>query len=142
MPSDAEAPIASEVLDFNALTWTSVGGQAVDGGSSVMYLPNKFLKLGTSVDPDLATRTSVATAYVLDMTQTSPAWVQVASMSFPRTYQNATLLPDGTVLVTGGGTTTNAVGSGRRCSSSRVMVADHPDFDDTRSDERASFVSL
>ena len=42
------------------------------------------------------------------MTQTSPAWVQVASMAFPRTYQNTTLLPDGTVLVTGGGPTTDA----------------------------------
>jgi hypothetical protein len=31
-------------------------------------------------------------------------------MSFPRTYLNMTLLPDDTVLVTGGGTTTNAVG--------------------------------
>jgi len=31
-------------------------------------------------------------------------------MSFPRTYQNATSLPDGTVLVTGGGKTTDAVG--------------------------------
>jgi hypothetical protein len=75
-----------------------------------MYLPSKFLKLGTSTDPDLTIRTSVATAYVLDMTQTSPTWVQVASMAFPRTYQNATSLPDGTVLVTGGGPTTNAVG--------------------------------
>jgi hypothetical protein len=110
VPADAEAPIASEVLDLNTLTWTSVGGAAVDGGSSVMYLPDKFLKAGTSVDPDLATRNSVATAYVLDMTQSSPSWVQIASMSFPRTYLNMTLLPDDAVLVTGGGTTTNAVG--------------------------------
>lgn len=75
-----------------------------------MYLPNKFLKLGTSVDPDLATRPSVATAYVLDMTQPSPSWTQISNMSFARTYMNTTLLPDGTVLVTGGGTTTYAVG--------------------------------
>ena len=110
VPADGEAPIVSEVLDLNVLTWTAVGGSAVDGGTTVMYLPSKFLKLGTSVDPDLAVRSSVATAYVLDMTQTTPTWQQVPSMSFPRTYQNATSLPDGTVLVTGGGTTTNAVG--------------------------------
>ena len=110
VPADGEAPIVSEVLDLNALAWTAVGGSAVDGGTTVMYLPSKFLKLGTSVDPDLAVRSSVATAYVLDMTQATPTWQQVPSMSFPRTYQNATSLPDGTVLVTGGGTTTNAVG--------------------------------
>ena len=87
-----------------------LGGSAVDGGSSVMYLPNKFLKVATSVDPDLATRPSVATGYTLDLTQTSPMWTRISSMAFPRTYQNTTLLPDGTVLVTGGGTTTDAVG--------------------------------
>src|SRR5262249_4758850 len=112
VPADGEAPIVSEVLDLNALVWTSVGGSAVDGGTTVMYLPWKFLKLGTSVDPDLAVRPSVATSYVLDVSpsQTSPSWRQVASMAFPRTYQNATSLPDGTVLVTGGGPTTDAVG--------------------------------
>jgi hypothetical protein len=110
VPADGEAPIVSEVLDLNALTWTAVGGSAVDGGTTVMYWPSKFLKLGKSVDPGVTPPSSVATAYVLDMTQATPAWQQVASMSFPRTYQNATSLPDGTVLVTGGGTTTDAVG--------------------------------
>jgi hypothetical protein len=107
--STAEAPIQSEVLDLNTLTWTAVAGATQDGGSSAMYVPNKILKLGTSVDPDLATRSSVSTAYLLDMTQTSPTWQQVASMAFPRTYLTATLLPDGNVLVTGVGTTTGAV---------------------------------
>jgi hypothetical protein len=111
VPADGEAPIVSEVLDLNALAWTAVGGSKFDGGTTVMYLPSKFLKLGTSVDPDLAVRSSVATAYVLDMTQATPTWQKVLpTMSFARTYQNATSLPDGTVLVTGGGTTTNAVG--------------------------------
>jgi hypothetical protein len=99
----SEDPIVSQVLDLNALTWTSVGGAAVDGGSAVMYLPDKILKMGTSADPSTDTFASAATAYVLDMTQTNPTWTQVASMAFPRTYLNSTLLPDGTVLVTGGG---------------------------------------
>jgi galactose oxidase-like protein/glyoxal oxidase-like protein len=105
-----EDPIVSQVLDLKAGTWTAVGGSVpVDGGSSAMYLPNKILKVGTSIDPDTATRPSVPTAYVLDMTQPSPLWRQVASMAFPRTYHTATLLPDGNVLVTGGGTTTGAL---------------------------------
>jgi hypothetical protein len=105
--STAEAPIATQVLDLHSMTWISVGGGVtVDGGSSAMYLPSKILKTGTSVDPDTADRQAFATAYVLDMTQSSPAWRQVASMRFARTYHNTTLLPDGSVLVTGGGPTT------------------------------------
>ena len=106
--SNAEAPIMSQVLNLSTPGWTAIGGAAVDGGSAAMYLPGKFLKAGTSADPDLATRSSAATAYVLDLTQTTPTWSSVAPMAFPRTYLNTTLLPDGTVLVTGGGTTTNA----------------------------------
>jgi hypothetical protein len=110
VPATSEAPIVSEVLDLRALAWTAVGGTAaLDGGSSAMYLPSKFLKMGKSVDPDDPVVPSVATAYVLDMTHASPAWRQVASMTFPRTYHDATLLPNGNVLVTGGGTTTNAI---------------------------------
>jgi hypothetical protein len=109
--ADGEAPIVSEVLNLNSLTWTAVGGTATpDGGSSAMYLPSKVLKMGTSVDPDDAVVPAVATAYVLDMTQTTPAWRQVASMAFPRTFHNTTILPNGNVLVTGGGTTSNATG--------------------------------
>jgi hypothetical protein len=105
----AEAPIVSEVLDLNALTWTAVGGTATpDGGSSAMYLPSKFLKTGTSTDPDDTVQPSANTAYVLDMTQGTPAWRQVASMAFARTFHNTTVLPDGNVLITGGGPTTNA----------------------------------
>jgi Domain of unknown function (DUF1929)/Bacterial Ig domain len=105
--STAEAPITSEVLNLGTPGWTSVGGGALDGGSAAMYIPGKVLKSGTSADPDLATRSSAATSYFLDMTQTNPTWNSVTPMTFPRTYHNTTILPDGTVLVTGGGTTTN-----------------------------------
>jgi hypothetical protein len=108
VPATTEAPIVSQVFDFTALTWTAVGGSAVDGGSSAMYRPGKILKTGTSVDPDTATRTSMANAYVLDMTQGSPSWRPVAPMNFPRTYHTLTVLPDGNVLATGGGPTTAA----------------------------------
>jgi hypothetical protein len=64
--------------------------------------------MGHYANPDQGTGPSTSTAYVLDMTQTTPAWRQVASMAFTRTFHNSTLLPDGTVLVTGGGTTTGA----------------------------------
>ena len=77
-----------------------------------MYRPGKILKTGTSVNPDTAIRPSAATAYVLDMTQGSPAWVQVPSMNYARTYHTLVVLPDGNVLVTNGGQTTNVIDAG------------------------------
>ena len=74
-----------------------------------MYLPGKFLKAGTSVDPDAPPPSSARTAYVLDTTQGTPAWRAVAQMAFPRTYGTLSLLPDGSVAMTGGGRTTNAI---------------------------------
>jgi len=40
------------------------------------------------------------------MTVANPSWRQTASMAFPRAYHVLTTLPDGNVLVTGGGRTT------------------------------------
>src|SRR5205085_8714965 len=71
-----------------------------------------FLKTGTSANPDQAIRPSAATAYVLDMTQGSHTWVQVPSMHFARTYHTMVLLPDGNVLVTNGGQTTEVIDAG------------------------------
>lgn len=43
-----------------------------------------------------------ATAEVIDLNAPTPAWRSVGSMSIQRRQMNATLLPDGKVLVTGG----------------------------------------
>ena len=108
--STAEAPIPTRALNVQTQTWTTVDASTPDGGSAVMYRPGKILKTGTSVDPDTAIRPSFATAYTLDMTQGSPAWTQVSPMNFARTYHTMVVLPDGNVLVTNGGPTTDAVG--------------------------------
>jgi hypothetical protein len=106
----AEDIIVSRVLDVGTQTWSAVDSNPVDGGSSAMYLPGKVMKSGTSTDPDMPTFPSAKTTYVLDMSQPSPTWRETGAMAFPRAYHTLTLLPDGTVLATGGGETTDAVG--------------------------------
>src|SRR6185436_11791270 len=98
-----EQKVVTRALDVGAQTWTTIDANVVDGHSSAMYRPGKIIKTGTATDTGVSSGPSAATAYVIDMTQPSPAWRQVPSMAFPRAYQNSTLLPDGTVLVTGGG---------------------------------------
>ncbi|MFL5306458.1 MAG: fibronectin type III domain-containing protein [Polyangia bacterium] len=107
--STVESDTVSQVLDVATGVWTPIGGPAVDGSSAIMYLPGKVLKTGKPFDPDDNVTPSTATAYVLDATQASPTWQAVAPMNVPRSYHNLTSLPDGTVLVTGGGPTTAAL---------------------------------
>jgi hypothetical protein len=79
-------------------TWTRVAF-AIQGrrdyGSSVLYDVGKILMVGGS-DPPLNT------AELIDLTAATPAWSSAAPMSYARRQMNALLLPDGTILVTGG----------------------------------------
>jgi hypothetical protein len=109
--SATEDTIVSRVLDVATQTWSIVDPVAVAGGSAVMYRPGQIMKAGTNFDSDVPVVPSAATTYVLDMTKPAPrSWQETTPMAFPRAYHNLTLLPDGQVLVTGGGDTTDAVG--------------------------------
>jgi galactose oxidase len=77
--------------------WSSVGSRRYgtrDYGSAVMYQPGKILYAGGG-------RTT-NTAEIIDLNQPSPSWQWTGSMAFARRHMNATILPTGQVLVTGG----------------------------------------
>ncbi|MGH7391481.1 MAG: BACON domain-containing protein [Candidatus Rokuibacteriota bacterium] len=106
-----EQAIVTRQLDVAAQTWTTVDPAIADGHSAVMYLPGKIMKSGMAGVVGQSAAPAAATTYVLDMTQPSPAWRPTAPMAFPRAFHNLTVLPDGAVLATGGGTTADGTNS-------------------------------
>jgi hypothetical protein len=84
------------VLDLATESWTFVDSSINDGASAVMLRPGVVMKSGGF---SVATKTTE----VIDFTNALvPQWVQVGDMAFERHDHNLTLLPDGTVLATGG----------------------------------------
>lgn len=82
--------------------WTTVAtrnGPDRDYGSSVMYEPGKVVIIGGG-------NPAQSSAETIDLNQSSPSWTNVGSMANARIQMNATILPNGKVLVTGG--TSNA----------------------------------
>ena len=66
-----------------------------DYGSAVMYEPGKILYVGGGDPP-------TNTAEIIDLNEANPAWRSTGSMRYARRQIDATLLPTGEVLVTGG----------------------------------------
>ena len=114
-----EETFPTHALNITTSTWSSVDSVVRDGHSAAMYLPGKILKSGTAADSGTAGN-AAPTAFVLDMTQPTPSWRQVASMANSRAFHNSTLLPDGTVLVTGGGTTLDGHNTGKAVYSAEL----------------------
>lgn len=102
-----ETGTITRALNVATQTWTTIDSNVIEGGTSVMYQPGKIIKAGSSVSGETGSGNTIRTTYVIDMNQPSPVWRQTASMAFPRGYANLTVLPDGNVLVTGGGRTAN-----------------------------------
>ncbi len=93
-------PVTTRYLDTSGTgVWTTVGNHVNniyrDYDSVVMYAPGKVLVAGGG-DP------ATNTAEVIDLNAPVPAWRATGSMALARRQMNATMLPDGKVLVTGG----------------------------------------
>ena len=76
-------------------------------GSAVMYAPGRILFVGGGSTP-------TNTAEIINLNSASPSWSYTGSMAYARWNLNATVLPTGDVLVTGGtsdGDRTNPAGA-------------------------------
>ena len=98
----------SRYLDTSGTgAWTFVAN-SIHGwrnyGTAVMYDAGKILLIGGG--GDTSTNSVTNTAEKIDLNAATPAWQAVASMHYARRQLNSTLLPDGTVLVTGGSSST------------------------------------
>ena len=84
-----------------------------DYAPSVMYDTGKIIFIGGGNDPQ--TNLPTNGAETIDLTAEAPAWHATSAMHFRRRQHNATILADGTVLVTGGaqGPGFNDVNSGQ-----------------------------
>ncbi|MDD7936945.1 DUF1929 domain-containing protein [Actinomycetospora lutea] len=87
--------------------WTPPPGPAIPRaqgerqyGPAVMYEPGKVVYLGGG--NDAGDHRPTDRCETIDLTVPDPVWTPAAPMAFRRRQHNATLLPDGTVLVTGG----------------------------------------
>ena len=126
--------ITSRWLDVDGSTsgnrgsWTLTGPTHIwpfnrDYGSAAMYESGKIIYVGgggyTGWDtPDPKSPTPTETAEKIDLNIGLPDWTPAGSLSSPRRHLNATVLPDGQVLVTGGvsGGGFNDVNSGVRAA--------------------------
>ncbi|MGH7525406.1 MAG: galactose oxidase-like domain-containing protein [Gemmatimonadales bacterium] len=77
--------------------WTTVGPRRYpnrDYGAAVMYDQGKILYAGGGLTTN--------TAETIDLLKATPTWQWTGSMAYARRHLNATVLPTGHVLVTGG----------------------------------------
>jgi alpha-amylase len=91
-------------FDTVAQVWSPIAPRAAgprEYAPSVMYDEGKVIYIGGgSNPPDNGPPTN--TTEVIDLNEANPSWRTVQPMFFPRRQHNATVLPDGSVLVTGG----------------------------------------
>ena len=90
----------TDVLDISAQTWSVIDSRVIEGGSATMTGPGRFMKAGAAADSQDVGPGS-KTTFVLHTTSPAAWWQQTPSMAYVRSFANLTMLPDGSVLVTG-----------------------------------------
>lgn len=106
---DAGPDPQSHIFDTATGAWSNSATSPIDGSSAVMYRPGMVMKSGTWSDPDFKDRTVTGRTNVIDMNQSSPSWQETSPMAFARSFENLTVLADGSVLATGGTTKSDGI---------------------------------
>ncbi|MFN8140317.1 MAG: galactose oxidase early set domain-containing protein [Fimbriimonadales bacterium] len=126
-PGEFDAtPRASLVLDLSESAstrkWRLMGqsaGAGFMGGSAVMYEPGKVFKSGFPKDHPGSETNKAA---FIDCTIGTPEWTQLATMNANRSMHSSTMLPDGSILITGGCTSGS---EGQILESNAVLSAEN-----------------
>lgn len=95
--SNAQTFFLEDLSPGNPGTWVPVANRSAgnsDYAPSVMFDVGKVMFIGGGAPTNIVE--------VIDLNNANPAWAKIAPMNFARRQHNATILPDGTVLVTGG----------------------------------------
>ena len=124
---DVGPDTTTRVMTPGSWTWSTVATSPFDGHSAVMYRPNKIMKSGSWADPDFAGPLGYDTngrTGVIDMSAPTPAWRETSSMANGRAYHNMTLLPDGTVLASGGSSRSDGVDLSRSVLPAEIWNPD------------------
>jgi len=117
--SDQDSAV-THALEIPAQTWARVDPVLLESGSAALYRPRKIVASGRYADPAAAAVSSLSNTWVLDLTQPAPAWRETASMVSPRAFHTLTLLPDGTVLATGGSRRTDGQDTSQAVSEAEL----------------------
>jgi galactose oxidase len=114
-------PRQTQWLDVNGEgDWEPLGefnGTDREYGSSVMYDVGKILITGGGIPGQRS-------AEIIDLTVPNPQWQFTGQMTIGRRHHNATLLPDGTVLITGGTSGNGGPNNGFNDVNTPVRVAE------------------
>jgi hypothetical protein len=89
-------------LNVENQTWAPVGGTSgITNGSSIMYRPGKILYSGGAPSVTSTTAATAGTS-IIDLSEATPKWQQIAPMHNARVYHTLTMLANGEVLAIGG----------------------------------------
>jgi len=88
---------------------TFTGPNTFESSTAVMYQPGKILQLGGGLEGNVPENPATNLATLVDVTNMEPVVTDAAPLHLARHWANSTVLPDGTVLVTGGSQRNNSL---------------------------------